>query len=80
MFDVVASFSTVSIHSCKMIIFSVVFRYLSLDPNDRSGHQARELKSIYVDSSAAAIRLLLHNCYTNKLNVFNQVLCISLIV
>lgn len=51
----------------------IFFRYLSLDPNERSGHQARELKSIYVDSPAAIVRLVLHNCYTNKLNCYNQV-------
>jgi len=64
--------------SQRVSLFSDVLRYLSLDPNDRRGHQARELKSIYMDSSAAAIRLLLHNCYTNKLNVYNQVRYISL--
>ncbi|XP_024402111.1 uncharacterized protein [Physcomitrium patens] len=54
--------------------------YFSLDPNDRSNHQARELKSVYVDSSAATIRLLLHNCYTNKLNIFNQVGLMAVII
>jgi hypothetical protein len=49
------------------------FRYLSLDPNDRSGHQARELKSIFIDSPATVVRLVFHNCYSNKLNTYSQV-------
>jgi len=34
--------------------------YLSLDPNERSGFQARELKSVYVDSLAVILKLIFH--------------------
>jgi hypothetical protein len=54
--------------------------YLSLDPNDRSGHQARELKSIFIDSPATVVRLVFHNCYSNKLNTYSQVGLVALIL
>jgi centrosomal protein CEP104 len=47
--------------------------YLSLDSNERSSYQARELKTVYVDHQGRFIRLLVHHCYTNKYNHFNQV-------
>lgn len=78
--EVFVSMMNPYIHSEQAIGQMKRLGYLSLDPNDRSGHQARELKSIYVDSSAAAIRLLLHNCYTNKLNVYNQVGLMAVII
>ncbi|CAM6084497.1 unnamed protein product [Calypogeia fissa] len=67
------------IHNEKAISQMKRLGYLSLDPNDRSGHQARELKSIHVDSPAAVVRLVLHHCYSNKLNVYNQVGLVALI-
>jgi centrosomal protein CEP104 len=47
--------------------------YLSLDPNERSNHQARELKSVHVDTPAHVIKFVLHKCHPNKLNIYNQV-------
>lgn len=47
--------------------------YLSLDSNDRSGFQARELKSVYVDSLAIILKLIFHKCHLNNFNVFNQI-------
>lgn len=47
--------------------------YLSFDANERSGHQARELKSVHVSIDAAALRLVVHRCHVNKLNIYNQV-------
>eukprot|EP00929_Paragymnodinium_shiwhaense_P091716 TRINITY_DN51624_c0_g2_i1.p1 TRINITY_DN51624_c0_g2~~TRINITY_DN51624_c0_g2_i1.p1 ORF type:complete len:893 (-),score=187.50 TRINITY_DN51624_c0_g2_i1:79-2757(-) len=52
--------------------------YLSLDPNERSQFQARELKSVYVDVSAQYLRLLLHKCHVNKFNIVNQVGLVAL--
>ncbi len=46
--------------------------YLSFDSNERSGHQARELKSVHVSVDAAALRLVVHRCHVNKLNIYNQ--------
>jgi hypothetical protein len=48
-------------------------RYLALDCNERSGHQARELKSVYIDSPATVVRLVFHNCHCNDFNAYNQV-------
>lgn len=47
--------------------------YLSLDSNERSSFQARELKTVYVDHHGRYLRLLVHRCYVNKYNNFNQV-------
>ena len=52
--------------------------YLSLDPNDRSGFQARELKSVYVDAPALLLKLIFHKCHLNNFNVFNQIGLIAL--
>lgn len=35
--------------------------YLSLDSNERSGFQARELKSVYVDANAVLLKLIFHS-------------------
>lgn len=47
--------------------------YLSFDSNERSNHQARELKSVHVNVPAFFIRLMVHRCHVNKLNIYNQV-------
>lgn len=47
--------------------------YLSLDNNEQSNYQARELKTIHINRSASFLRLLIHKCHINKLNLFNQV-------
>ncbi len=55
---------------------SAAFRrlgYLSFDPNERSNHQARELKSVHVNVSAHFVKLVIHRCHVNKLNIYNQV-------
>jgi centrosomal protein CEP104 len=47
--------------------------YLSLDSNERSQYQARELKTVYIDYAGQYIRLIIHRNYVNKQNLFNQV-------
>src|SRR3546814_4265671 len=47
--------------------------YLSLDNNQRSDFQARELKSVYIDAPGSFLKLLIHRCYVNKFNMCNQV-------
>lgn len=47
--------------------------YLSLNNNQRSNYQARELKSVYLDTKGRFVRLLVHRCFINKYNLFNQV-------
>ena len=47
--------------------------YLSFNSNERTGHQARELKSVKVHSDAYLLRLVVQRCHTNKLNIYNQV-------
>ncbi|CAD7963887.1 unnamed protein product [Amoebophrya sp. A25] len=52
--------------------------YLSLDSNERSQFQARELKSVYIDHTARALRVRLHKCHLNKFNLTNQVCLIAI--
>jgi len=52
--------------------------YLSLDNNERSQFQARELKSVYVDVSAQFLKILFHKCHVNRYNIVNQVGLIAL--
>lgn len=47
--------------------------YLSLESNEKSGFQARELKSVYVDAYALLLKVVLHKCHVNKFNLYNQV-------
>ncbi|CAE8587431.1 unnamed protein product, partial [Polarella glacialis] len=60
---------------------AIVFKrlgYLSLDSNERSQFQARELKSVYVDVPAQFLRILFHKCHINRYNIVNQVGLIAL--
>ncbi len=47
--------------------------YLSLDPNERSGFQSRELKTVYVDVPCLYLKIVFQKCHVNKYNLFNQV-------
>lgn len=47
--------------------------YLSLDSNERTNFQARELKSVYIDAPCLFLKLLMHKNHQNKYNLFNQV-------
>ena len=52
--------------------------YLSLDSNERSSYQARELKSVYIDQVGRFVKLVIHKNFVNKLNMFNQVGIVAL--
>ena len=41
------------------------------DNNDEHA-QARELKSVHVSTQAFMVRLVVHRCHVNKLNIYNQ--------
>ena len=49
--------------------------HLNFDSNERSGHQARELKTVYVPQGTQGthLRLVLHKCHVNEHNLHNQV-------
>ena len=47
--------------------------YLSFNSNEGTGHQARELKSVRLNTEAYLLRLVIQRCHTNKLNIYNQV-------
>lgn len=54
--------------------------YIALETNERSGYQARELKSVFLDNPCLYMKLVFHKCHINKYNLFNQVSLIALSV
>ena len=52
--------------------------YLSFDSNRRSNFQARELKSVMLNTVAQAVKLVPHRCHVNSLNIYNQVGIVAL--
>ena len=48
--------------------------YLSLDNNERSSFQARELKTVFIDNIFGSfVKLIINENHVNKQNIFNQV-------
>ena len=47
--------------------------YLSLDSNERSNFQARELKTVYTDYLCIRVKFNLLRCHNNSHNIYNQV-------
>ena len=54
--------------------------YLSLDSNERSNFQARELKTVYTDYFCIRVKFNLLRCYSNSHNIYNQVGLIAISV
>ena len=52
--------------------------YFLLSPNEQSGFQARELKTVYLEAPMLFLKLVLQKPHINSLNVFNQVGIIGL--
>jgi centrosomal protein CEP104 len=51
--------------------------YLSLDSNERSNFQARELKTVFIDHAGKYIKLLINENHVNKQNIYNQGMYVS---
>ncbi len=47
--------------------------YLSLDSNERSNYNARELKTVFVDYVGRFLKLLINENHVNGQNIYNQV-------
>ena len=54
--------------------------YLSLDNNERSSYQARELKTVFIDKVGKFLKLIVNENHVNKLNIYNQVGIVALSV
>ena len=54
--------------------------YLSLDSNERSNFQARELKTVYTDYVCIRVKFNLLRCHQNSHNIYSQVGLIALSV
>ena len=54
--------------------------YLSLDSNERSNFQARELKTVYTDYLCVRVKFNLLRCHNNSHNIYNQVGLIAISV
>lgn len=48
-------------------------RYVQLSDNEVAGYKARELKTIHIDSEGDYIKIQVHKCHINPLNLYNQV-------
>jgi centrosomal protein CEP104 len=46
--------------------------HFSLNNNERTNFQARELKTVYVDVFCQFLKFVFHKCHLNKSNIFNQ--------
>lgn len=47
--------------------------YLSLDSNERSSFQARELKTVFIDYVGSFVKFIVNENHINKQNIYNQV-------
>ncbi|CAI2386351.1 unnamed protein product [Moneuplotes crassus] len=45
----------------------------SLDENSKSNYQARESKSVYLDTECQYLKFIFSQCHVNRYNIFNQV-------
>ena len=50
----------------------------TLDSNEHSGYQSRELKTIHLNVNCQFFRLVIHRGHENRHNIFNQVGIIKL--
>ena len=48
-------------------------RHFSLSDNKKTDFKARELKSVTLNEQCTVLRLVLHQCHINDLNLFSQV-------
>ncbi|EQC28054.1 hypothetical protein SDRG_14148 [Saprolegnia diclina VS20] len=55
----------------------VLLGYVGLDSNVSTQYNARELKTIAIDRDVAYLKLVLHSCHRNRINVFDQVGLVS---
>lgn len=53
--------------------------YFMLSNNESSNFQSRELKTVYIDSDATFLKLILRKPHMNSVNLFNQVGIIAVI-
>ena len=52
--------------------------HVDLNDNYDSGYRARELKSINIDAQGEYLKVRVHKCYVNTLNLYNQVGIVAL--
>ena len=55
---------------------NILFRRLghfSLDSNEQSGFQSRELKTVHLGVTCQFFKLVLHKSHDNSYNLFNQI-------
>ena len=70
-------------HQSNFILERLNFKklgYFLLSPNERSNFQARELKTVYLNTSCSFLKLVLHKAHINAFNTYKQVGIISLTV
>ncbi|KFP26046.1 Centrosomal protein of 104 kDa [Colius striatus] len=52
--------------------------YVALSDNEKTGFEARELKSVYIDAVGQYLKLIFHKNYVNKYNLYGQVALVAI--
>ena len=52
--------------------------FIKFDDNQRSKYKARELKSVFLNARGQFLKLVLHQCFTNRRNVYSQVSIVAI--
>ncbi|KAI8801922.1 hypothetical protein BJ742DRAFT_565401 [Cladochytrium replicatum] len=68
---------TMSGQTGKQIVFTEL-GFVTLGDNASTNYRARELKTIHLDAKGSVLQILVHRCYINPLNLYNQVGIIGL--
>lgn len=65
-------------HVISVSVCLTVFSHFSLSDNKKTDFKARELKSVTVNENCTVMKLVLHQCFLNELNIFSQVALIAI--
>lgn len=52
--------------------------YLSLDSNEKSNYQARELKTVFIEHVGSFLKLVVNQNHPNRMNIYSQVGIVAL--
>ena len=79
--EIFAHYNPNSFDQGGMGLMNLHFRklgYFLLSPNEQSGFQARELKTVYLNAPCQFLKVVFHHPHANSYNIFNQVGVIGL--
>lgn len=59
----------ISYHTCQFKKLG----FIEFDANEATNYEARELQSVQLNEECQFVKFMIHQCYVNKYNLFNQV-------